>query len=127
MKKPTQKQIKEYLKDISNHFSALIDASIWYEEHDMEDWANEIISHIEKLSNQEEADLLFKDLIHRQEEDFDNYSYQRLWWALINQNESSINQQMLSHSTLAPKLHSWHAQLNDDTETKINLSHLLKI
>ena len=35
MKKPTQKRIKEYLKDIESNFTELINAAIWYEKKDI--------------------------------------------------------------------------------------------
>ena len=70
MKKPTQKRIKEYLKDIESNFTELINAIIWYEQKDMDDWAYDIIGYIEKLSSEKELNFLFKDLPNRSNDDF---------------------------------------------------------
>lgn len=125
MTKPTQKQIKIYLKDIQSNFSALVSAAIWYEDNDQEDWASDIIGHIEKLTNEEKVKLLLNDLSQRVEADFNNYAYQRLWWALINENDTKINQQLVNHPILHPKLYQWYSELDNESETKDNLNHLL--
>ena len=49
MKKPTQKRIKECLKDIESNFTELINAIIWYEQKDMDDWTYDIIGYIENI------------------------------------------------------------------------------
>ena len=49
MKKPTQKRIKECLKDIESNFTELINAIIWYEQKNMDDWSYDIIGHIENI------------------------------------------------------------------------------
>ena len=51
MKKPTEKRIKECLKDIEANFSELINAAIWYEKKDMDDWAYDIIGYLSQLLN----------------------------------------------------------------------------
>ena len=52
MKKPTEKRIKECLKDIESNFTELINDAIWYEKKDMDDWATDIVGEIEKLSSE---------------------------------------------------------------------------
>lgn len=84
MKKPTQKRINECLKDIAGNFKELIEAIIWYEKNDMDDWSYDIIGHIEKLPRKERVQYLFDDLLNRSEDDLTNPKYQGLWYALFN-------------------------------------------
>ncbi len=51
MKKPTQKRINECLKDIESNFTELINAIIWYEQKNMDDWAYDIIGYLSQLLN----------------------------------------------------------------------------
>ena len=132
MKKPTQKRINECLKDIESNFTELINAIIWYEQKDMDDWSYDIIAYIEKLSSENEVQLLINDLSNRKDEDFAIYNYQRLWWALINTEE--VNKAILDFSNNSQKgkilkdiLKNWFAQLDDDSDTKPNIGKLINI
>ena len=91
MKKPTEKRIKECLKDIATNFSELIDAIIWYERKDMDDWSYDIIGYIEKLPRKERIQYLFDDLKNRNEDDLLNPKYQGLWYALFNIDQAVEN------------------------------------
>ena len=95
MKKPTQKRIKECLKDIEANFSELINAAIWYEKKDMDDWATDIVGEIERLPSEKEVQLLINDLSNRKDEDFAIYAYQRLWWALINTEAEEVMNEIM--------------------------------
>ena len=134
MKKTTEKRIKEYLKDIESNFTELINAAIWYEKKDMDDWATDIVGEIEKLSSEKEVQLLINDLSNRKDEDFAIYTYQRLWWALINTEAEEVNKAILDFSNNSQKgkilkdiLKNWFAQLDDDSETKPNIGKLINI
>ena len=70
MKKPTQKRINECLKDIESNFTELINAIIWYEQKDMDDWATDIVGEIERLPSKKEVQLLINDLSNRSNDDF---------------------------------------------------------
>lgn len=134
MKKPTQKQTKEYLKNIFNHFSALIDTIIWYDEHDMDDWGYEIIDHIEKLPLNELVLYLFNDLSHRKEEDFSNLLYQGMWYAMFNvdQEKAQTHQKIVSllknHSNKEIALAYLSQQLDEggDSHDEQNIRLILK-
>ena len=132
MKKPTQKRINECLKDIESNFTELINAIIWYEQKDMDDWAYDIIGYIEKLSSEKEVQLLINDLSNRKDEDFAVYAYQRLWWALINTETEEVNKAILDFSNNSEKgqklkdlLKKWFEQLDDDSDTKPNIGKLI--
>ena len=134
MKKTTEKRIKEYLKDIESNFTELINAAIWYEQKDMDDWATDIVGEIEKLSSEKELQLFINDLSNRKDEDFAIYTYQRLWWALINTEAEEVNKAILDFSNNSQKgkilkdiLKNWFAQLDDDSETKPNIGKLINI
>lgn len=49
MKKPTEKRIKECLKNIPANFSELMAAMLWYENNNMDDWAYDIRAKMFKL------------------------------------------------------------------------------
>ena len=134
MKKPTEKRIKECLKDIESNFTELINAAIWYEKKDMDDWATDIVGEIEKLSSEKEVQLLINDLSNRKDEDFAIYTYQRLWWALINTEAEEVNKTILDFSNNSQKgkilkdiLKNWFEQLDDDSDTKPNIGKLINI
>ena len=134
MKKPTEKRIKECLKDIESNFTELINAAIWYEKKDMDDWATDIVGEIEKLSSEKELQLLINDLSNRKDEDFAIYTYQRLWWALINTEAEEVNKAILDFSNNSQKgkilkdiLKNWFEQLDDDSDTKPNIGKLINI
>ena len=132
MKKPTQKRINECLKDIESNFTELINAIIWYEQKNMDDWSYDIIGYIEKLSSEKEVQLLINDLSNRKDEDFAVYAYQRLWWALINTETEEVNKAILDFSNNSEKgqklkdlLKKWFEQLDDDSDTKPNIGKLI--
>ena len=134
MKKPTEKRIKECLKDIESNFTELINAAIWYEKKDMDDWATDIVGEIEKLSSEKEVQLLINDLSNRKDEDFAIYTYQRLWWALINTEAEEVNKAILDFSNNSEKgqklkdiLKNWFEQLDSDSNTKPNIGKLINI
>lgn len=91
MKKPTQKRIKECLKDIENNFSELIDAIIFYEQNNMDDWSYDIISYLEKQSNTILINQLFNDLQTRNELDKTNPLYKSLWYSIFNDEQHKQN------------------------------------
>ena len=134
MKKTTEKRIKECLKDIESNFTELINAAIWYEKKDMDDWATDIVSEIERLPSEKEVQLLINDLSNRKDEDFAVYAYQRLWWALINTEAEEVNKTILDFSNNSQKgkilkdiLKNWFEQLDDDSDTKPNIGKLINI
>jgi hypothetical protein len=91
MKKPTEKRIKECLKDIESNFTELINAIIWYEQKNMDDWAYDIIGYIENLPRKERVLYLFDDLSNRISDDLSNPKYQGLWYALFNVEQTVEN------------------------------------
>lgn len=132
MKKPTEKRIKECLKDVEANFTELVSAAIWYEKNDMDDWATDIVGEIERLSSEKEVKLLIDDLSNRKDEDFTVYAYQKLWWALINTESEEVNKVILEFSKNSEKgkkltdiLKTWFDQLDDDSDTKPNIGKLL--
>ncbi len=132
MKKPTDKRIKECLKDIESNFTELINAIIWYEQKNMDDWAYDIVGEIEKLPSEKEVQLLINDLSNRKDEDFAVYAYQRLWWALINTEAEEVNKAILDFSNNSEKgqklkdiLKNWFEQLDSDSNTKPNIGKLI--
>ena len=132
IKKPTDKRIKECLKDIESNFTELINAIIWYEQKNMDDWATDIVGEIEKLSSEKAVALLINDLSNRKDEDFAVYAYQRLWWALINTETEEVNKAILDFSNNSEKgqklkdlLKKWFEQLDDDSDTKPNIGKLI--
>ena len=132
MKKPTQKRVKECLKDIEKNFSELINAIIWYEQNDMDDWSYDIIGYIEKLPPEKEINLLINDFFNRNEKDFSIYSYQKLWWSLINaklENINNIIKKSLNDSKDGKKLKlvfdSWYDNLDKDSDTRYNIMKII--
>lgn len=86
MNKPDKALIHEQLKNIQANSKALVDALIWYEQQDMDDWMYEIVGHFEKLDPTIELKLILEDLPNRTTEDLNTYGYQRLFIGLINSN-----------------------------------------
>lgn len=133
MKKPKQKRIiKQCLENIELNFSELIDAIIWYEQHNMDDWAFEIIGEIERLQSKQILNLLFQDLLNRKNEDFTIYLYKKLWWSLFNTESEEINksiidfcQQSTIGTLLKDNLHYWLNELDEDSNTKFNIRKIL--
>jgi len=132
MKKPTQKRVKECLKDIEKNFSELINAIIWYEQNDMDDWSYDIIGYIEKLPPEKEINLLINDFFNRNEKDFSIYSYQKLWWSLINaklENINNIIKKSLNDFKDGKKLKlvfdSWYDNLDKDSDTRYNIMKII--
>jgi hypothetical protein len=90
MKKPNERKIKKYLLNVENNFKELIDAIVYYDINEMDDWATDIIGAIEEKSIEETFHLLLNDLDNRKKSDFDRYFYCTLWWALINEQNTDI-------------------------------------
>ena len=86
----TQKEVNNLVKDVENNFTQLINAIIYYESNDKDDFSTDIIGYIEKLSHLKELDLLIKDFPNRQNNNFDIYGYQKLWLALINTQDPKL-------------------------------------
>lgn len=132
MKKPTQKRVKECLKNIEINFSELIDYIIFYEKNDMDDWATDIIGYIEKLPCEKEILLLINDFSNRKTDDFNIYSYTSLWWALINEDSEFVNNNIIEYfknsengNLLKEILSNWLLNLDDETTTKENILKIL--
>ena len=133
MKKPTQKRIKECLKDIESNFTELINAIIWYEQKDMDDWAYDIIGYIEKLSSEKEVQLLINDLSNRSSDDLTNPKYQGLWYALFNVEQTVENtheeiiSQLKTHTNKELALNFIKSlDEGEDSDGEINVRTVLK-
>ena len=133
MKKPTEKRIKECLKDIESNFTELINAIIWYEQKDMDDWAYDIIGYIEKLSSEKELNFLFKDLPNRSNDDLINSMYTKLWYALLNVEQTVENtheeiiSQLKTHTNKEIALNFIKSlDEGEDSDGEINVIKVLK-
>lgn len=133
MKKPSQKKINKYLENIESNFSELINGAISYEKNGMDDWATEIIGAIEHLPLEKELNLLLNDLKHRKKEDFTIYSYQRLWWGIINVKSDDTNKAIIDFckksengEILSDNLNFWFNELDNDSESKVNIGKIVK-
>lgn len=133
MKKPNEKKIKEILNNVELNFTDLVNAAIWYEMNDMEDWATEISGEIEKITPLKEVELLIKDFTNRTDKDFEAYIYQRLWWALFNEKDESVNKVIIdfcrdveSGSKFVSVLKLWCQNLDNDSITRPNINDILK-
>lgn len=130
MKKFTQKEINNLLKDVENTFTKLIEAIIYYEINEKDDFATDIIGYIENLSNLKELELLLKDFPNRKNEDFDIYGYQKLWLALINTQDKQcldiLKEEIQKNSVLKMFLSTIISDYDDENETKNNVLKLLE-
>lgn len=133
MKKPTQKRINECLKDIESNFSELINAIIWYEQKDMDDWAYDIIGYIENLPRKERVQYLFDDLSNRSSDDLTNPKYQGLWYALFNVEQTVENtheeiiSQLKTHTNKELALNFIKSlDEGEDSDGEINVKKVLK-
>ena len=133
MKKPTEKRIKECLKDIESNFTELINAAIWYEKKDMDDWATDIVGEIEKLSSEKELQLLINDLSNRSSDDLTNPKYQGLWYALFNVEQTVENtheeiiSQLKTHTNKELALNFIKSlDEGEDSDGEINVRTVLK-
>ena len=133
MKKPTDKRIKECLKDIESNFTELINAAIWYEKKDMDDWATDIVGEIEKLSSEKELQLLINDLSNRSSDDLTNPKYQGLWYALFNVEQTVENtheeiiSQLKTHTNKEIALNFIKSlDEGEDSDGEINVRKVLK-
>ena len=133
MKKPTEKRIKECLKDIESNFTELINAAIWYEKKDMDDWAYDIIGYIENLPRKERVLYLFDDLSNRSSDDLTNPKYQGLWYALFNVEQTVENtheeiiSQLKTHTNKELALNFIKSlDEGEDSDGEINVRKVLK-
>ena len=133
MKKPTEKRIKECLKDIESNFTELINAAIWYEKKDMDDWAYDIIGYIENLPRKERVLYLFDDLSNRSSDDLTNPKYQGLWYALFNVEQTVENtheeiiSQLKTHTNKDLALNFIKSlDEGEDSDGEINVRKVLK-
>ena len=133
MKKPTQKRIKECLKDIESNFTELINAIIWYEQKNMDDWAYDIIGYIENLPRKERVLYLFDDLSNRSSDDLTNPKYQGLWYALFNVEQTVENtheeiiSQLKTHTNKELALNFIKSlDEGEDSDGEINVRTVLK-
>ena len=133
MKKPTQKRINECLKDIESNFTELINAIIWYEQKDMDDWAYDIIGYIENLPRKERVLYLFDDLSNRSSDDLTNPKYQGLWYALFNVEQTVENtheeiiSQLKTHTNKELALNFIKSlDEGEDSDGEINVRTVLK-
>lgn len=132
MKKPTQKRVKECLKDIENNFSELIDYIIFYEKNNMDDWSYDIIGYLEKQSNATLIKQLFDDLSKRSELDKSNCLYKSLWYAILNNKQNEEN----TYSLFIEKINNDNKNLTlnflksldegENSDTEKNLRNFLK-
>ena len=84
MKKFTRKEVKELLKDVEKNFFQLVDAIIYFELTDKDDWAWDIIHGIEELEPSKEIEMLIEDLANRNYEVPEKLLYNSLWYAQAN-------------------------------------------
>lgn len=142
MKKPTEKRIKYCSRDVEKHFKVLVDAIIYYDLHEMDDWAYEIIGFIEdeSHSNDKIFQWLLNDLKHRTLNDFDVYFYSKLWWALIYEQDMNVIDRIVSsvkddknimlHTFLTHSLNQLNEEDDDDEDcentNKFYLEDILK-
>ncbi len=123
MQKFTQKEVNNLVKDVETNFSQLINAIIYYENNDKDDFSTDIIGYIEKLPILKELELLIKDFPNRQNNDFDIYGYQKLWLSLINTQETQsteILKREISHNNrLKNVLANMIADYDDGNETNL--------
>ena len=133
MKKPTEKRIKECLKDIESNFTELINAIIWYEQKNMDDWAYDIIGYIENLPRKERVLYLFDDLSNRSSDDLTNPKYQGLWYALFNVEQTVENtheeiiSQLKTHTNKELALNFIKSlDEGEDSDGEINVRTVLK-
>lgn len=131
MKRLTQKRINECLKDIPANFKELIDAIIWYEKKDMDDWSDDIIGYIERKQRKERIQYLFDDLPNRGD-GLTNPKYQGIWYGLFNvdQNEENTHEEIVSqlkkHINKELALNFIKSQDQDEGgETEINIRKIL--
>ena len=125
----TQKEVNNLVKDVENNFTQLINAIIYYESNDKDDFSTDIIGYIEKLSHLKELDLLIKDFPNRQNNNFDIYGYQKLWLALINTQDLKLidilKQEIFHNHRLKKFLANTILDYDDGNETKHNVLKLL--
>lgn len=130
MKKFTQKEVNNLVKDVENNFTQLIEAIIYYEINEKDDFATDIIGYIENLSNLKELELLVKDFPNRKNENFDIYGYQKLWLALINTQDKQcldiLKEEIQKNSVLKMFLSTIISDYDDGNETKNNVLKLLE-
>ena len=133
MKKPTEKRIKECLKDIESNFTELINAAIWYEQKNMDDWSYDIIGYIEHLPRKERIQYLFDDLSNRISDDLINSMYTKLWYALFNVEQSVENtheeiiSQLKTHTNKEIALNFIKSlDEGEDSDGEINVIKVLK-
>ncbi len=128
MKKPTQKRIKECLKDIESNFTELINAIIWYEQKDMDDWAWDIIHKIEELELSKEIELLIIDLENRNYKTPENLLYHSLWYSqanVIENRENLIN--IISKNPSVKQVLTYLTSLNkgNNKEYELNIQYII--
>lgn len=124
-----QKYLDEIYKDPITNFSEIIDISVYFDNVRELDYSSEAIAAIESIEPIKISDLLIAELENRKKEDFDNYGYQAIWWALLNSGCESVYKNIADNMT--PKLKNlfvyWIEKiLEKDDEPYIAINKIFK-
>ena len=124
-----QKYLDEIYKDPITNFSEIIDISVYFDNVGELDYSSEAIAAIESIEPIKISDLLMAELENRKKEDFDNYGYQAIWWALLNSGGEAVYKNIADNMT--PKLKNlfvyWIEKiLEEDDEPYIAINKIFK-
>lgn len=126
--KYSKKLIKKLYSNPSLNFSEIVSLAIFLEDNEEWDFTSEPISVIEKLPSDIYCISLIKDIKNRDESNFSNYAYQRIWWSLINTKDKNVYSLIKKHMNqfIINMFNYWLInELNPEIETYKNISELL--
>lgn len=84
----TKKEINTLLKNRENHVSELINAIIYYEEKDEDDYANHIVWRLLEIVTEDLVQFLIDDLIKRDHYISSSLMYTSIWTTLCNSQQT---------------------------------------
>lgn len=88
--KYTQKYLNKIYINPEQNFTEIINLSIYFDNINELDFGTDAVAAIESLEPIKRLKLLIEDLKYRKKEDFSNYGYQCIWWAILNSKSNDI-------------------------------------
>lgn len=124
-----QKYLDKVYKNPITNFSEIIDISVYFDNVGELDYSSEAIAAIESIEPIKISNLLIEELKNRKKEDFDNYGYQAIWWALLNSGGESVYNNIALNMTIKLKtlfVYWIEKFLEEDDEPYIAINKIFK-
>ena len=114
-----KRHLKELYKVPVKNFKEILDISIYFDSIEDLESGCEAVAALEQIESVTASNLLISDIIHRTQDDYDNYGYQAVWWGLLNENNDAVFKNIASNYTQEVKklLEYWFYEFLDKNST----------